>query len=65
MGQIEGPAEQPVNGQDLLALLDVLQSGEPDESQEQATQALRIAIQSLDLARVLDGEDDGSVANSV
>jgi hypothetical protein len=65
MGQIEGPQDQPVNGKELLELLDVLQSGDLDETQQEAMQALRIAIQSLNLERVLDGEDDGSVANSV
>jgi hypothetical protein len=47
------------------ALLDVLQSAELNETQQEAMQTLRIAIQSLDLARVLNGEDDDSVANSV
>ena len=65
MGQIEGPQNQPVNGKELLGLLDVLQSGDLDETQQHAARALRVAIQSLDLARVLESEDDGSVADSV
>ena len=65
MGQIEGAQGRFVDGKDLLALLDVLQSGTLDESQQEAMQALRIAIQSLDLHRVFSGENDGSVANSV
>jgi site-specific recombinase XerD len=65
MGQIEGPQGQFVDGKELLGLLDVLQSGDLDETQQEAMQALRIAIQSLNLERVLNGEDDGSVANSV
>jgi hypothetical protein len=65
MGQIEGPQGQFVDGKELLGLLDVLQSGDLDETQQEAMQALRIAIQSLSLERVLDGEDDGSVTNLV
>jgi integrase len=63
MGKIEGTSDQPVNGKDLLALLDVLQSGELDETQQEAMQALRIAVESLDL--VLNREDDGSAAELV
>ena len=44
MGQIEGAQDQPIDGKELLALLDVLQSGTLDETQEQAAQALRVAI---------------------
>ena len=65
MNQIEGKQDQSVNGKELLALLDVLQSGELDETQQEAIQALRIAIQSLDLDRVFSGENDGSAAELV
>ena len=63
MSKIEGASDQPANGNDLLALLDVLQSGELDETQQEAMQALRIAVESLDL--VLNREDDGSAAELV
>jgi integrase len=65
MGQIEGVQDRFVDGKELLGLLDVLQSGELNETQQKAMHTLRAAILSLDLARVLDGESDGSVANSV
>ena len=60
MGQIEGPQDQPVNGRELLGLLDVLQSGTLDETQEQAVQTLRVAILALDIAGVPGDEDNGS-----
>ena len=65
MGQIEGVSDQPVNGKDLLTLLDVLQSDDLNETQHEAVQALRIAFQALNLTGILDGEDDGSAAELV
>lgn len=65
MGQIEGTEGQPADSSDLLALLNVLQSGSLDGAQQDAAQALRVAIRSLDLARVLESENDGSVMDLV
>ena len=65
MGQIEGTSDQPVNGKDLLALLDVLQSGTLDEAQEKAVQALRATISALDLDEVLNSRDNDSSMNLV
>jgi site-specific recombinase XerC len=62
MGQIEGPQNQPVAGNELLALLDVLQAGALDDAQQDAARALRDAIQSLAPDRILNGADDGSAA---
>jgi len=62
MGQIEGTPEQPVNGKDLLTLLDVVHLGALDEAQEKAVQALRVAILALDPGRTPSGEGNGSVA---
>jgi uncharacterized protein YicC (UPF0701 family) len=61
MGKIEGMSDQPGNGQDLLALLDVLQSDELNETQQETVRALRNAIRALDLDRIPNGKENGSV----
>lgn len=65
MGQIEGTQDQFIDGQELLELRDVLQSGALDETQGKALQALRAAILSLDIAGASGDEDDGPAANLV
>jgi len=65
MGQIEGPQNQPVDGKELLGLLDVLQSGDLDETQQEAVQALRVAILALEPDLAHSTEKDGSVASLV
>jgi integrase/recombinase XerD len=64
-GQPEGTLDQPIDGEELLALVDVLQSGTLDEVQQEAVQALRVAIQVLDLNRAPNKEDNGPVAEVI
>lgn len=64
MRLIEGTPEQPVQGSDLLALVDVLEAGTLDEAQQEAAQALRVAILSLGMETV-PGDKNSDTGASV
>ena len=59
-GHPEGALDQAFDGEELLALLDVLQSGALDEAQQKALHVLRATILTLNRDRVPGGEEDGS-----
>ena len=65
MRQIEGTPEQPLNCGDLLALIDMLQSGTLDDAQQEAVQMLRNAIVDLGMNKMFDdNKNDGFVSKS-
>jgi hypothetical protein len=61
MEQADGTIDQPIHDRDLLTLLDILQSSELDEIQQEAVEALRAASQVLNLDHISNVEKNGSV----